>query len=185
MSAVEPVPPLTGFLPPGLPGPAPLRITLPARELVQVSARRGAMPSGLDLTLPPPGASASAGDVTALWIQPDAWLLSAPRAGEGALLARAAPLAAGAALVDQSHGRCTLGLAGAKVRAVLAKGCRIDLHPRAFGPGRVASTQIAHLSCLLHQTGPEAFELIVFATLTANALEWLTTAAAEYGYDFG
>ena len=150
---------------------------------MQVTARRGATPAGLDLTLPPPGASATAGDLTALWIQPNAWLLSAPRAGEGALLARAAPFAAAAALVDQSHGRCTLGLAGARARAVLAKGCRIDLHPRAFGPGRVAATQIAHLSCLLHQTAADAYELIVFATLAANALEWLTSAAAEYGYD--
>ncbi|MDB5374976.1 MAG: hypothetical protein JWP04_3618, partial [Belnapia sp.] len=63
MSAVEPlgepVPVLAGFLPPDLPGPAPLRILLPARELVQVTARRGAMVGGatlggLGLVLPPP-----------------------------------------------------------------------------------------------------------------------------------
>ncbi|MBL6454269.1 hypothetical protein JMJ55_02965 [Belnapia sp. T6] len=182
MSAVEPLHPLAGLMPAPLPGPDPLRLGLPRRELVQVTARHGADPTGLGFALPGPGESAETAGITALWMQPRGWLLSAPWDGEGALLTRAAPLAPAAALVDQSHGRCTIRLAGAKSRAVLAKLCRIDLHPRIFGPGRVAATQVAHLACLLHQAEPEAFELIVFSTLAANLLDALASAAAEYGY---
>jgi sarcosine oxidase subunit gamma len=166
----------------------PLRLSRPRRELVQVMARRGTDPAalaraGFGLELPGPGHAATAGDLTALWIQPRAWMLVAPQAGEGALLRRAAPLATGAALIDQSHGRSTFGLAGASARAVLAKGCRIDLHPRVFGPGRVAATMVAHVHALLHQTATDAFELTVASTLAAHAFDWLQSAAAEYGYE--
>ena len=34
---------------------------------------------------------------------------------------------------------------------VLAKGCRLDLHPRAFTPGMCAQTVIAQIGVLLHQ----------------------------------
>lgn len=166
------------------PGPAPLRLSLPRRELVQVLARRGAAPRGLGVPLPGPGAAAQDGDITFAWTQPGGWLASAPRAGEGALLARLAPLGAWAALVDQSHGRTTLRLEGGAARQVLAKGCRIDLHPRAFAPGRVAATQLGHLACLLHQTAPDAFEVTVFATLAEEALAWLEGATAEFGCTF-
>lgn len=164
----------------------PLRISRQRRELVQVMARRGADPATpartvFGLELPGPGLAATAGDVTALWIQPRAWMLVAPQAGEGALLRRAAPLAAEAALIDQSHGRTTFGIAGGSARAVLAKGCRIDLHPRAFGPGRVAATVVAHIHALLHQTAANAFELTVASSLAAHGFEWLQSAAAEYG----
>jgi heterotetrameric sarcosine oxidase gamma subunit len=166
----------------------PLCLSWPRRELVQVMARRGASlavvtRNSLGLELPAPGHAATAGDLTALWLQPDAWLVTAPAAGEGALLRRAAPLATAAALIDQSHGRATFGIAGAAARAVLAKGCRIDLHPRAFGPGRVAATVVAHLNALLHQTAADAFELTVASTLAVHAFEWLQAAAAEYGYE--
>jgi sarcosine oxidase subunit gamma len=66
---------------------------------------------------------------------------------------------------------------------VLAKGCRIDLHPRVFGPGRVAATMVAHVHALLHQTATDAFELTVASTLAAHAFDWLQSAAAEYGYE--
>jgi len=185
VSAVEPVHPLAGAYIPGRDGPAPLRIGLPAREAVQVLARRGADIAGaaaaMGVTLPGPGQAVVAADLGIAWIQPGGWMVSAPRAGEGALLARLAPLGAAAALVDQSHGRTTLTLSGPSARGVLAKGCRIDLHPREFGPGRAAATQVAHLSALLVQTGPMQYEVTVFSTLVENLLEWLSAAAGPDG----
>ena len=67
-------------------------------------------------------------------------------------------------------------------RAVLARGCRIDLHPRAFGPGRAASTTIAQIGCLIHQTDDApAFDLTVFATLAEPFFHWLVEAGAGPG----
>ena len=193
MSAPEPVHPLARAAVPGPFGAAttpPLRVTLPARDIVQVMPRRGreaafaaAMRAAFGMDPPGPGRAISAGDATAIWIQPTAWFLCAPRAAEGALAARAAAAFAGiAAVEDQSHGRTTIRISGPNARAVLSRGCRVDLHPRAFGPGRAASTMIAHVGCLVHQVDDApSYDLVVFSTFAQTFLEWLLHAAAEDG----
>jgi sarcosine oxidase subunit gamma len=111
-------------------------------------------------------------------------MLLAPRGPEGAL-ARAVKSAVGDAgsVVDQSHGRSVIGLAGASAPRVLASLCRIDLHPRAFGPGRVAVTPLAGLSGILHQRDAvPSYDLIVFATLSRWFAAALLHAAEEAGY---
>ena len=195
MSAPEPRGKLAALLPPGrhgAAGAAPVRIMAPARSLVQLSARKGRAPdiaaallAAHRLVLPAPGHAAHGDALAALWVQPDAWLLMAPGGAEGAL-ARAAKRACGdaASVVDQSHGRAVIRLAGAHAPAVLARLCRIDLHPRAFGVGRVAVTPVADLPCVLHQSDAEpGFDLIFPATYAGSFVAALTAAAAQFGYD--
>ena len=64
----------------------------------------------------------------------------------------------------------------------LARGCRLDLHPRQFAPGRATTTMVGHINCLVHQTdAAPAYELTVFSTLAATFLDWLVETAAEDG----
>ena len=85
--------------------------------------------------------------------------------------------------MDQSHGRAVLRLAGARARDVLAKGCRLDLHPRVFVPGMCAQTVIAQIGVLLHQRDEiPTYDLYVLAGYALDFLEWLTSSAAEFGY---
>jgi heterotetrameric sarcosine oxidase gamma subunit len=167
-----------------------LRLSPPRREIVQVMPLCGreaafaeAMRAAFGMYPPGPGCAASAGDATAIWVQPTAWLLCAPRGAEGALAARAAAAFDGlAAVEDQSHGRTTIRISGPTARAVLSRGCRVDLHPRAFGPGRAASTMIAHVGCLVHQVDDApSYDLVVFSTFAQTFLDWLLHAAAEDG----
>ncbi len=193
MSAPDPTHPLAAVASPGhrgAAGPSPLRVSLPRRDIVQVMVRRGqdaalaaAMTRAFGMALPGPGRSATGTGATAIWIQPGAWMLTAPRGEEGTLAARAAEAFAGiAAVEDQSHGRVTIAAAGPAARAVLARGCRIDLHPRAFGAGHAASTQIAQIGCLVHQADDApTFELTVFATLAEPFFHWLLEAGAGGG----
>lgn len=193
MSAPEPAHPLAGIATPGrhgAAGGAPLRVTLPRRDIVQVMLRRGreaafaaAMRAAFAIDPPAPGHAVAGTEATAIRIQPDAWLLVAPRGAEGALAARAADAFAGVAAVeDQGHGRTTIAVSGPAARAVLARGCRIDLHPRAFGPGRAAMTQIAHVGCLVHQVDDSpCFELTVVSTLAEPFFHWLLEAGAPDG----
>lgn len=196
MSAPEPVHPLAGFAQPGRHGPAdgraPLRVELPAREIVQVLVRRGrdgdlaaALRREFALDLPAAGKATSSGDVTATWVQAGGWHLHAPRAGECTLAARLAACCAGlAAIEDQSHGRTTLRLSGPRAREILGRGCRLDLHPRAFGPGSASMTLVGHVNCLVYQAdGSPAFELTVQSTLAASFLDWLVETAAEDGVE--
>ncbi len=190
MSAPEPTHPLAAVATPGLRGAAgvaPLRVSLPARHMVQVMLRRGrddafaaAMSQGFGMAPPAPGHAGTGAAVTAIWIQPGAFMLTGAQPG---LAARAAQAFAGlAAVEDQSHGRTTIAVAGPAARRVLARGCRLDLHPRAFGPGRAATTQIAQIGCLLHQTDDApSFELTVFSTLAEPFFHWLVEAGSSDG----
>lgn len=194
MSAPEPIHPLATVLRGrhGAAGGTPLRVALPPREIVQVMLRRGqdaafpgAMRAAFGIDPPGPGHAVSGSAVTAIWIQPGHWLLVAARSTEGALAARAAEVFAGmAAVADQSHGRTTVVLSGPAAREALSRGCRLDLHPRAFGPGCAAQTPVAQIGCLVHQIDDApTFELTVFSTLAEPFLHWLLEAGAPYGVE--
>jgi heterotetrameric sarcosine oxidase gamma subunit len=154
--------------------------------LVQVLARLGqeeavAARLGLD---PAPGVASETPAGTALWLAPGAWLVVAEEGDDGglyrSLLDRLGDLAA---VVDQSHGRAVLRLAGRHARDVLAKGCRLDLHPRAFTPGMCAQTVILQIGVLLHQRDEvSTYDLYVPAGYAVDFLEWLTSSAAEFGF---
>jgi sarcosine oxidase subunit gamma len=89
-----------------------------------------------------------------------------------------------ASVVDLTGGRLALRLSGKRARDVLAKGCRVDLDPRAFGPGRAAATIIGHVETLVIQAdAAPTFDLIVGSSYAASFLDWLQHAAAEYGYE--
>lgn len=157
-------------------------IALPGCDIVQLAARRG-QADALGMALPGPGAAIRTGEFDALWIQPQAWLLIAPSGPEGAFAARITALAADrGAVIDQTHGRTVFRIAGPGARDLLARGCRIDLHPRAFGPGRVAATIIAQIGCIIHQRDDApSFDLIVPSTLAGSFAAWMGADPAHTG----
>ena len=73
--------------------------------------------------------------------------------------------------------------AGAKARAVLAKGTAVDLDPSRFRPGQVAATQMAHVGVHITAVAPDVFELLVFRSFAESLFEFLTAMAGEYGYE--
>ena len=78
------------------------------------------------------------------------------------------------ALTDVSDGLVTFTLAGPSARDVLAKGCPLDLHPRAFTPGSCARSLLAKADVLLHLHADEArraFDLHVAPLLRAVPLD--------------
>jgi sarcosine oxidase subunit gamma len=118
-------------------------------------------------------------------MQPSAWLLMAPP-GEPGALARSAKETCGesGSVVDQTQGRAVLHLSGGKARDLLARICRVDLHPRAFHAGCVAATAVAELACLLYQRddGP-GFELVLPASYAGWFAEAVRRAATGAGYE--
>jgi sarcosine oxidase subunit gamma len=136
--------------------------------------------SALGFPLPSqPNTVSGEADRHALWLGPDEWLIVGPPDGEADLEARCRQ-ALGAALgavVDVSAGRTTLELWGAYARAVLETGCDIDLHPRAFGPGRCAQTLVARAGVILHQTSAEPrYRLLVRPSFAGYLAAWLRDA---------
>jgi sarcosine oxidase subunit gamma len=143
----------------------------------------------LDLLLPnEPCTSAARDRIGALWLGPDQWLVTCPAGDVAGLLASLREALAGvhAAITDVSDGRVAFRVAGPSARDVLAKGCPLDLHPRAFPPGRCAQTLLAKASVLIHLTddGPErgpGFDVYVARSFADYLWTWLEDAGREYG----
>jgi heterotetrameric sarcosine oxidase gamma subunit len=91
-----------------------------------------------------------------------------------------------AAIVDQSDGRFVLRLAGVRLRATLAKGVSIDLHPRVFVAGETALVQLAHLQVQLTRVDAESgFDLVAPRAAAGDVWAWLVASAAEFGLQMG
>jgi sarcosine oxidase subunit gamma len=84
-------------------------------------------------------------------------------------------------IVDVSGNRTTLELAGPAAREVLAKGCSIDLHPRAFQPGDCAQTTVSKVNVLLYQVDElPTYHLLVRGSFAQYLADWLLDAMAEF-----
>lgn len=172
----------------GAAGGSPVLMTERRVDIVQVMASRDAEAAGgvrdaTGLALPGPRKAEIAGDAMAVWIQPSGWLVIRPRGEEGALAKKLGGNEA-MAVVDQSHGRCVLRLSGAHAGGVLAKGSRVDLHPRVFPPGSAATTSIDHLTVTIVKVDAvPSFDLILPSSFAEAFLDWLRTSATEFGYE--
>lgn len=136
---------------------------------------------------PPAANTFTAGEHEVYWLGPDEWLIvtGAERAsGLGGELAEAL---AGfhAAVNDVSGGAVKLLVSGALARTVLAKGCPLDLHPRAFAPGQCAHTGLGRAAVLLAAAGdPSTFAIVVRRSFSDYVLRWLANAARPHGARF-
>jgi len=128
------------------------------------------------------------------WMSPDEWLLScaAPAAtdlerrlraalGEGATEnengARGGPFA----ITNVTGGWCVFTLGGPAALDVLAKSTSLDVDPRVFPPGRVASTLFAKTVATLGNLGEGRYEIICRRSFADYVARWIATAAREPG----
>ena len=181
-----------GLLPAGRTGCAiePPGVTVSPRDdlgLATVMARNGALAElarllsasyGIDLPARP--VVAGGGALSLVWAGPEQWLAVSH---DRSIARRLADELAGlASVADQSDGRAVLRIGGPRARAALAKGCPLDLHPRAFGPGDTAVTAIAHVGVQLWQLDDApTYELAVPRSMAKSFWTWLSASAAEFG----
>ena len=120
----------------------------------------------------------------AVWLGPDEWLLTStaesPQELEERVRAAVGPL--GGAVVDVSAQRIAVRLTGARVRDVLAKGCSVDLHPRAFGRGRSAQTTLGMAGVVLLALSDAGDDhlVLVRSSFAGYLADWLLDAALEF-----
>lgn len=138
---------------------------------------------GLQLPLQP-NTVVRAGELRALWLGPDEWLLVGQPGSERDLETRIRE-AAGAepvSVTDVSAQRTTLLVSGPRAVDLLAHGCALDLHPRAFGPGRCAQTTLGRTQVVLvARDEPRAgFWVLVRSSFAGYLADWLLDAATEY-----
>lgn len=121
---------------------------------------------------------------TVAWLGPDEWLVVSEGAEPTLLTAelREALGSAPGSVVDVSANRTTLELTGPAARAVLEKGCPLDLHPRSFGPGRAVQTTLGPVPVLLWQTAATpSYRIFPRASFADYAARWVMDAMKEFG----
>jgi sarcosine oxidase subunit gamma len=128
------------------------------------------------------GRIASVRETVVLCTRPERWLVLTAPGVPGAALSLWRDACAGcAAPVELSCAFTTLYLAGAAVREVLARGCRLDLHGDAFASGRAASTHMAQVPVTLAAL-PAGWLLLTPSTTARHFREWLTVTARPFGF---
>jgi len=144
----------------------------------------GAIGRNLDLLLPTePCQSAFQGDVGALWIGPDQWLVVCKKADVVAIARRMEDAMQGihGSVTDISAGRTVFRLAGPSLRDVLGKGCPLDFHPREMQPGHVAGSLLAKINVLIHLRGTDTVDLYLGRSFADYLWAWLEEAGQDCG----
>ena len=124
------------------------------------------------------------GSATIYWLGPDEWLIvtSGDRVTDLKHKLRDALATIRQSVTDVSGGQTVVVLRGAPVRELLAKGCPLDLHPRAFAIGQCAQSHLAKAPILLRPIlDGSAFELVFRRSFADYIWTWLEDAAAEWG----
>jgi len=86
------------------------------------------------------------------------------------------------AVTDVSSNYTILNLSGPRVRELLAQGCPLDLHPRAFRPGQSAGSVFFKASIWLWQTEKApVYEVLVRNSFCAYVWLMLEQCTAESG----
>ncbi len=118
----------------------------------------------------------ASGEVDALWLGLDEWLLVAPSGGPFPVLETALE-GVHHSLVDVSANRAVLDLGGDDRRSVLEAGCGIDLHPRAWREGRCAQTLLARVPVILQERAG-ATRIFVRPSFAGYLASWLIDAVS-------
>lgn len=130
-----------------------------------------------------PVSAATAGTVSALWVQPDRWLIVEPEHRDLYQTLRTMVPADMGAVVDLSHSRVCFSVSGARVRDLLAHGATIDFDPGKFEPSACVGTSLGHMTATVHMTGPDAVDIYAMRSYARSFFEWLTHTASEWGYE--
>lgn len=190
-AAVHPLLPLSPTVPGG---PGPHSLVAGWREGLSIlnlrgpagsAAFQGAVAGALGLALPTwPGGVAEHEGLRLVWVGPDDWFVIGAK-GQAERLAAVLRLALAGqhhAVTDVSSGYTVLHLSGPPARDVLAQGCPLDLHPRAFTVGAAAGSHFFKASVWLWQTDASpAYELLVRRSFMGYAWEMLARTTAECG----
>jgi len=126
--------------------------------------------------------STAAGDISALWIAPDEWLLIVPGEQAFGLEKRLREAIEGHfAITNVSGGQTVLMLSGKDAINVLKKSVGYDLRDCNFPVAKVVTTTFAKTQAVIRRTDEQQWELVVRRSFADYVWLWLQDASAEYG----
>ncbi len=170
MTTLIPATPAEGLTPVDAKGTT--LIELPMTRITSISAFPGQEAAvskalkSLGLRLPGPGRSIAKGAARILWSGQD----------QSFLIGAAPPPLPGAAVTDQSDGWALFRLEGPLAVAALARLVPVDLRLSAFPLDATARSLLFHMPLSITRTGAQAFDLMVFRSMAATAVDEIAVA---------
>lgn len=137
-----------------------------AEPLIMLEPRDATVHEIIGDGLPATGRSAPLWDGTALGIAP-----------RRCLLLDGTPPAGLTLCIDQSDGHALIDVLGTATDALLARFCRIDLHPASFPSGAVARTLFGQVPAVIHRPAVGRITLLLPATYATSLTDALRRAA--------
>jgi sarcosine oxidase subunit gamma len=124
----------------------------PDVALASLALRRGVpLPSLPGLILPGPGDWAAGEGISAIWTNPDQWLVEASGDSAPNLMGKLRSLTPGCSLTDQSHSWFRIDIRsredGRTIETLMTK--LVNLDAEMFVPGRATRTTLHHMSAIL------------------------------------
>jgi sarcosine oxidase, subunit gamma len=141
-----------------------------------------AVKSVLGFDLPKaPRTTAAWGDMKALWLSPDQWMILCTRSKTNTLLAElnAALGKIHSLAVDVSDMRAIIRLEGEGVRETLMKGSTLDLISDDYKAGTVRRMRFAEIAALLHVVEDNMIDVYVFRSYAEYTWAFLEKAARK------
>ncbi len=131
---------------------------------------------------PLPGAShaVTAGTIRAIWREPGAWMIRAPRAARDDTLARlTVVVGSDGAVTDISGAAVRCKLHGNDWRVLLTHGGVFDAEAPAFGPGCVAGTVIEHMAVRFDVIAEDQVDAYVAPSFAVDLFAYWTSVARD------
>jgi len=151
----------------------------------RIAALAQRMREQFSIELPQGPHRTAAGHLALAGTGPGAWLATSSRGGNAFAQTLRETIGEVASVSDQSDGYAVLRLSGPKVRDTLLKLVPVDVHPRTFKVGNVASTVASHMGVTLWRLedgndGASMFEIAIFRSLAASFWHAAIESAAEF-----
>lgn len=136
-----------------------------------------AIGEAIGVELPPrPKTAHTAGEVSALWLGPDEWLVIS-EGGDRLSGCRGSGVLHSA--VDVSHRNVGFALEGPSAEAVLQAGCPQDLDLSTFPVGACSRTILGKIEAVVWRRAEQRFHLEVWRSFAPYALDFLAEAARD------
>ena len=126
-----------------------------------------------------PRTSTAFGDVKALWLSPDQWLILCAREKAPTLAADLSKAVdkTHSLVVDVSDMRSIIRIEGERAREVMMKGCSLDFTDMDFTPGYARRVRFAEIAALFNIVEDNMIDLYVFRSYANYAWDFLLKAA--------
>jgi sarcosine oxidase, subunit gamma len=128
-----------------------------------------------------PRTTATWGDMKALWLSVDQWLILCPgeKANDLFTQLNTALKSIHSLVVNVSDMRAIIRLEGQHARTTVMKGTSIDLTHGDYPPGTIRRMKFAEVGALLHIIEDDVVEVYVFRSYADYAWEFLLTAGRK------